>query len=105
MPMACLETDLDVIFSSSEFGEEILAVLNNYTDKPIAGIFDDEHIDAQNGEGITVLIPETTFTCASSKLQDIAEGQILTVRNTDYKVRMWKHDGSGVTVIYLEDAC
>ena len=102
MPLACLETDLDTIFSTSDFGVETPAILNGNGSDPLMGIFDDEHIEAQNGEGITVLIPETTFTCSSSKITTIAEGQSFTAEGNDYTVRMWKHDGAGVSTIWLE---
>lgn len=102
MPMSCLETDLDAVFASSDFGEADGAVRNGDTANPISGIFDDEDVETQNGEGITVLVPQTTFTCASSKVPGLADGDTLLVRAKLYTIRFWKNDGTGVVEIHLE---
>lgn len=102
MPLSCLEDDLDAVFASSDFGEATGAVLNGDTANPIPGIFDDEDVEAQNGEGLTVLVPNTTFTCASSKVSGIDEGQTMVIRSVTYTVRYWEDDGAGTHTIHLE---
>lgn len=102
MPMSCLETDLDTVFASSDFGEADGAIYDGVTATPVKGIFDDEDVETQNGEGITVLVPQTTFTCASSKVPGLADGKTLLVRGVTYIIRFWKDDGTGVVELHLE---
>lgn len=102
MPMSCLETDLDTLFASSDFGEANGAIRNNDSANPIPGIFDDEDVEAQNGEGITVLVPQVTFTCASSKVPALADGDTFLIRGVEYTARFWMDDGTGVVEIHME---
>lgn len=102
MPLPCLEDDLDALFASSDFGEADGAVRNGDTANPIPGIFDDEDVESQNGEGMTVLIPQVTFTCASSKVPDLTEGDLFTIRSVIYTLRFWKDDGTGMVELFFE---
>lgn len=102
MAMSCLETDLTVLFGSSDFGETDGAVRNGDTASPIPGIFDDEDVERENGEGVTIIQSQITFTCASSKVPSLADGDVMSIRGVDYNVRYWEDDGSGVVVIYME---
>lgn len=102
MPLSCLEGDLDTLFASSDFGEADGAVRNGDTANPILGIFDDEDVEAQNGEGVIVLVPQVTFTCASSKVPNLVEGDTLLVRSVTYTIRFWMDDGTGVVTLHLE---
>tara|TARA_Y100000310_G_scaffold115431_3_gene113978 strand:- start:640 stop:960 length:321 start_codon:yes stop_codon:yes gene_type:complete len=102
MPLTCLETDLDAVFASSDFGEADGAVRNGDTANPILGIFDDEDVESQNGEGMTVLIPQVTFTCASSKVPDPVEGDTFLIRSVLYTLRFWKDDGVGTIELFFE---
>lgn len=102
MPLSCLETDLGAVFASSDFGEAEGAIYDGDSANPIDGIFDDEDVETQNGEGVTILVPQVTFTCASSKIPDPQEGRTLRVRDTDYTLRFWMDDGTGVITLHLE---
>lgn len=100
--MNCLDRDLDATLASSGFGEASGAVRNGDTANPIPGIFDDEDVETQNGEGNTILVRQITYTCASSKVSGLADGDTLVVRDVTYTVRFWKNDGSGEVEIHLE---
>lgn len=102
MVMSCITDDLDALFASSDFGEADGAVRNGDSANPISGIFDDEDVETQNGEGVTVLVPQTTFMCASSKVPDLSNGDTLFVRNKLFTIRFWQDDGTGVITLYLE---
>lgn len=101
MAMSCIDSDLDALFSSSDFGEADGALRNGVGD-PIAGIFDDEDVDTVNGEGVSVIVAQTMFTCASSKVSDPTEGEFFTLRGIDYILRYWKDDGTGTIELYFE---
>lgn len=102
MPMKCLQTDLPTFFAAEDFGEDVGAIWNGDTSNPISGIFDDEDVEAQNGEGVPVLIPHVTFTCAKADIPNLTEGDTLVIRSTLYFVRSWMNDGAGVIEIMLE---
>lgn len=102
MPMSCLDTDLDTLFASSDFGEASGAIRNGDTANPIPGIFDDEDVESQNGEGMVILIPQSMFTCASSKVPDPDEGDTFLIRSVEYTLKFWKDDGAGVIELFLE---
>lgn len=102
MPMRCLETDLDAIFASSDFGEADGAIRASDPNNPISGIFDDEDVETQNGEGVTVLVPQTMFTCASSKVPDLSDDEVFTIRSVNYTLRYWKDDGAGTVELFFE---
>jgi len=102
MPMSCLETDLDTIFASSDFGEADGAVRNGDVANPIPGIFDNEDVETQNGEGATILAPSAMFTCALSKVPNLADGDTLLIRGVTYIIRSWMRDGANTVELFLE---
>ena len=102
MPLTCLDTDLDVLFASSDFGEADGAILNGDTANPIPGIFDDGDVEAQGEGDLTVIVNQTTFTCRSSKIPDPNQGDTLTINGTDYTLQYWNDDGTGVIELFLE---
>ena len=96
--LACLDTDLDVIFGTADFGE--IVTLNGVQ---ITGHFDDEDIEASMGEGPTQIVPQPKFTCKASLVPDLDEDQTLVRENSaTFTVKNWKNDGVGVIIIYLE---
>lgn len=101
MPMSCIEDDLMALFSSDDFGEECGAIRNGVGD-PIPGIFDDEDVEQQNGEGAVILVPQVSFCCSSSKVPDLRESEVFTIRETDYVLRFWQDDGVGLATLYFE---
>ena len=94
--LACLDADLDAIFSTDDFGETV--TLNGVE---IVGHFDDEDIEANMGEGPTQIVAQPKFTC---KLLDVEEDQILMRGAERFIVRNWKRDGVGVIILFLERA-
>lgn len=100
--MSCIESDLGALFASSDFGEADGAIRNGDAANPISGIFDDEDVESQNGEGLTILVHQVTFTCASSKVPDLVDGDVFVIRNTQYTLRYWKDDGTGEVELFFE---
>lgn len=93
--LPCLDTDIDVIFSTGDFGEVV--TLNGVQ---IVGHFDDEDIEANMGEGPTQIVHQPKFTC---RALEVEEGQVLIRENSStYQVRAWKNDGVGVIMLILE---
>jgi hypothetical protein len=99
--MRCLETDLDTVFSARHFGEDD-DVKYQGVGQTIPGIFDNEDIEEQLGEGGVVLVPQAMFTCALSKVPDLKKDDYLTIRGRKWTIMFWKRDGAGVVEIFLE---
>ena len=105
MPMSCLESDLGTLFASSDFGEADGTIFRaSDPTTGIAGIFDDEDIEVQNGEGNTVIAHQATLACASSKVPDLVEGEIFTIRGQEMKLKVWKNDGTGVVELFFQNS-
>lgn len=91
-----LTTDLASILNTNEF-----AVTATYGGVTIRGIFDDEDVEVPMGDGTTRIIPQCMFTGRSEDFSGIADGQTLTVSGTDYTIRTWMDDGTGVIEIFM----
>jgi hypothetical protein len=97
-----LTDDLSTVFDTVDF-----SVVGTYTPDggsatSINGIFDDEDLEVDVGEGSLILQRSAKFTCASGDVIGIAEGDALTVASVDYIITYFKDDGTGVTETYLE---
>lgn len=101
MPMKCLDTDLDAIFASSDFGEADGTV--TFKGSIIEGvIFDDEDIQIELGEGVGEIANRAALTGPSRLFPDIADGDPVTVGADSYLVKNWIDDGTGVMEVLLE---
>lgn len=98
-----LTNDLTTILASSDFGEANNSVTLGGVIIP-NGIFDDEDIDVNLGEGVAQIVPQPIFTCASAHAVGITEGQAMVIRGVSYTVQNWKDDGTGLIEIYLTKA-
>jgi hypothetical protein len=101
MPRLPLEADLNALFSDQDFGVEGGAIRNGQAGNPIAGIFDEEDVQSQNGEGVEILVRRVTFTCSSSKVPALAEGDTFTINGDNYIARYWMQEDE-IVEIYLE---
>lgn len=92
-----LTSDLTSIMDVDEF-----AVSVTYDGGTINGIFDNETIPVDSGGFVTVHQEQPQLTCKTSDLPSIGEGEVMVISGTNYAVRAWIHDGTGVTVVQLE---
>ena len=87
--------DLGTFFETSDFAE---VALNGAT--PINGIFDNGYGDALGVSGST-----PSFTCKSSDATGLSPGtSTLTIRSSSYLVIGVEADGTGVTIVRLQEA-
>ena len=97
-----LTDDLSLVFSTGDF-----SVAGTYTPSggspvTVNGIFDDEDIEVDQGDGGMVLQRSAKFTCSSSDVTSVAEDDAFTINSVSYTVAFFKDDGTGVVEIYLE---
>lgn len=98
MPGQFITGDIDALFVSLEFGEATAT----YQGSPVVGIFDDEDIEAQMGEGVTEIIHQPTFTGKSADFSGISDGHTMVIIGETFRVKNWKDDGTGVIEVFLE---
>jgi hypothetical protein len=94
-----LISDLALIMDVDEFATSV-----TYDGGKISGIFDNETIPIDNGGFVTVHQEQPRLTCKTSDVPSIGEGEIMLISGTNYVVRAWIHDGTGVTAVQLEKA-
>lgn len=95
-----LQDDLLLLFASSDFGEADGAA--TWKGFSVAGIFDDDDVEIQMGEGVAEIIPQPTFTGKTSDFSGIADGDAMVIRGETFKVKNWKSERDGVIEIFLE---
>jgi len=98
MPGQFITDDLSVLFASSEFGEATAT----YEGSSVMGIFDDEDVEAQMGEGVAEIIPQPMFTGRTSDFSGIARDQTMVIQSETFRIKNWKQDGTGMIEVFLE---
>jgi len=99
MPGAFITGDMTALLAQSDFG-----VIATYGGSQVPGIFDNGHVEVQNGEGVTMIVRECSFTGRSADFPSIAEGDTLVISGLTYTVRTWVDDGAGEIEIIVEPA-
>lgn len=93
-----LDDDIPSFFASSDFGEANAV----YGGNTVKGIFDDEDVEVQMGEGVAEIIPQPMFTATASDFSSIAREQTLEVAGETFLIKNWKRDGTGLIEIFLK---
>lgn len=71
----------------------------------VKGIFDAAHLSVDVSSGVPVSSANPIFTCRTADLTNGgSQGDSLTISGTDYLVRDVQADGTGMTVLELEEA-
>jgi hypothetical protein len=89
--------DLSTIMNVDEF-----AVSVSYDGGTINAIFDNETMPVEAGGFVQVHQEQPRLTCRTIDVPSIAEGQAMVIAGTNYVIRAWIHDGTGVTTLRLE---
>lgn len=97
MPGNFLTTDLVKILKTEE-----LASMAVYDGAIVIGVFDIEDVEAQMADGTIRIIPQCVFTGRSEDFPNIAEGEVVAIEGTDYTIRSWMDDGTGMIDIQME---
>lgn len=94
--------NLDVFFDTNDFGVEATFTPSGGSASTIEGIFDNEYL-AIDGDG-QVAVAGTTpvFHCKTADVAN-AYGGTLVVNSTTYNIVEVKPDGTGTTMLILED--
>lgn len=98
MPASFITSDITHMTDSSIFGESDAT----WKTISVAGIFDDEDVEVQMGEGVGQIVPQPMFTGLTSDFPGIADGDAMVIGGQNFKVKNWKQDGTGQIEIFLE---
>lgn len=96
MPIS-LNDDILTLLDLDDF-----AVSATYEGGLINGIFDNETVPVDAGGFAQVHQEQPRFTCRTSDLPEIEEGQAIVISAVTYDIKAWVHDGTGVTTLQLE---
>jgi len=94
--------DLSVVFGTADFSLAVTYTAAGGSPTTVNGIFDDEDIEVDAGDGSVMLQASAKFTCASGDVTGIAEDDAFTIASVSYTVAYVKDDGTGVVEIFLE---
>lgn len=93
-----IQNDLAALFSQNDFAETV--VLDGVT--IYDAIFDDGDREVNNGEGVAQIVPQPVVQLPTTHTAAVVDGSVVIARGKTYRVANWKHDGTGVTELYLE---
>lgn len=102
--LSAITDDLDVIFSTSDFSEVVVYTPSGGAPTQVEGIFDDEDIEAGEGEFSQAIVSQIKFQCRTSDVPSPSENDTVKARGTTYYVANTKDDGTGITTLYLSGA-
>lgn len=97
MVASFIANDVAHVTDSSVFGESA-----TWKGATVVGIFDDEDIEIQMGEGVAQIVPQAMFTGKTSDFPGIADGDAMVIRGVTFEVVNWKRDGTGQIELFLK---
>ena len=104
MVLSALEDDLDVIFETEAMGTLATVSISATSEvKLVKGIFDNGDVptDNQLADVVDAYVRQTTFTCASSAVTDLAVNDTLLIDAVTYYHAFAVSDGTGTIEIHL----
>jgi hypothetical protein len=96
-------TELEVFFSADDFGVTATYTPLGGSSSSVKGIYDHEFYEADAGGTVGFAIEQPIFTCRTSDVVNAAEGDAIVINSTNYTIRVVRDDGTGVTVLALEE--
>jgi len=95
--------DHDLDYFGTELGTTAQVTLSGAETYYVNGIFVKEYALAEAG-GVGVESSNPTFLCADVNIADLSEGDTLTIDSVDYTVRDIQPDGTGQTLLMLDES-
>lgn len=92
-----LTDDLSAMLSTADFAVHATWAEGFTT---IGGIYDDDEVEIDRGDGQAHLIRATRFMTKSS--YGVPDGDTLTISGTQYTVAWQRDDGTGLVTLFLE---
>lgn len=93
MPNSIFDSDLSTFFAVSDFGTAA-----TYNGSAVTGIFDDDDVEIQMGEGPTEIISQPTFTGQTTDFPGIADGDVMVIGGETFRIKNWMIEDVIITV-------
>jgi len=97
-------TELAIYFDADDFGVAASYTPQGGSATTINGIFDNEVFEVEAGGEVAVAMEQPRFACRTSDVSSAAEGDAININSQNYTIRVVQNDGTGVTVLVLEEA-
>lgn len=102
MPLQ-INDDLASLFDINDFAQAITYSRKNALgDSVINVIFDNETVPVDVGGAVPVHQEQPRVKCRTIDVPNISENDEMLIGGVRYVVRMWQHDGTGVSDVMLE---
>jgi len=96
-----LSEDHSEYFDTDDFAVAATITIGNGSPATVNGIFDAPFLLAAAGLGVEANDPQ--FLCATADVPGIGHGDTAIINSTTYKVRGVQPDGTGQTLLILEE--
>jgi len=96
-------TELAIFFDADDFGVTASYTPVGGSASNVKGIFDTEFYEAEAGGSVGLAIEQPRFICRTSDVSNAAEDDAIVINSTNYTIRVVQNDGTGVTVLVLEE--
>ncbi len=96
-------SELAVFFETDDFGVAATYTKQGGSPATVNGIFDNEFFEVETGGEVAVAMEQPRFACRTSDVSTASEGDSITINSIAYTVRVVQSDGTGVTVLVLEE--
>ncbi len=93
--------DLSAFFRDEDFGVSATLTPSSGSERTIMGIFDAEYVAAEAGGQVAISSNLPIFTCKTNDATNAADGT-LVVGGETYQIIEVRPDGTGVTILILE---
>lgn len=99
-----VETDDEraIFFSANDFGTTATLSVSG-VESQVTGIFEDDYQAIDAGGLVPFASSSPTFHGRTSDLSAAVEGSTLTISGTNYVIRVVMDDGTGLTMLQLEE--
>lgn len=95
--------DRAIFFSADDFGVTATYTPSGGGALSVNGIFDNEYFETDAGGEVAFALQQPMFHCRTADVPSAAEGDSLTVSGVGYVVRNVRPDGTGMTMLILEE--
>lgn len=95
--------DLDAFFSTDDFAVTATWTPDGGDPSVITGIFDNEYIEGVGDGEVDFEATHPMFLVKTADVPDVAQGDQLSVNSTSYRIVNVQPDGTGLTLLILEE--
>ncbi|MBT4292877.1 hypothetical protein HOD41_09325 [bacterium] len=93
-----VENSADLLAMLGDFGQTVTVSKDDFDRDLITAIYDEDYVESLDIAGVRPLLH-----CRSTDVADVIQGDDVEVAGVDYLVAKVQQDGTGVTILILEE--